>query len=274
MKPKTLLLATLVALSPVALPAEPAPLTFNGVLTMNEGQQFGLTTSDGSKSDWVKLGGSFDGFILKNYDTKSETLSLERAGQTYTLSLSNGKFSGTATASTGTKATLADAQALVDQMHFDKLIERMIEGQRKAMTRMMEQTTERAPSKISPEDRAALQKRMMDLIVEAMDPEQMKNDTAQIYADVFTKEQIAAMAAFNATPAGQAMIDKQPEIQQRLQDLMMPRMMSIRPKLRELTKEFIEQQKAKLQANSDSQTAPSSPATASTGAAQTPVAKP
>ncbi len=114
MKLKSLMLAAMVAISPAAFAAETAPLTFNGVLTMSDATQFGLTTADGSKSGWVKLGGSFDGYVLKSYDAPSETLTLERAGQPYTLSLSGGKFTGTATGVTGTKATLADAQAVVD----------------------------------------------------------------------------------------------------------------------------------------------------------------
>jgi hypothetical protein len=247
MKLKSLILAAFVAISHAAFAAETAPLTFNGVLTMSDGRQFGLTTTDGSKSGWVKLGGTFKGFALKNYDVARETLELERAGQLYTLGLSGGKFTGTA-AVAGTKATLADAQAVIDQLHFEKMIERTFEGQKKAMGRMSEQMSARSGGQVSAEDIAAHQKRVMDAMIEALNPEQMKKEMTQIYAEMFTKEQLAAVVAFNATPVGQAVIDRQPDIQQRMQELMMPRIMSAQPKIRELTKTFMQEQKAKTEA--------------------------
>jgi uncharacterized protein len=261
MKLKSLLIAALVATSTAAFAAETAPLTFNGVLTMSDAQQFGLTTADASKSGWVKLGGVFDGYVLKSYDAPTETLTLERAGKTYTVSLSDGKFSGTA-GGAGTKATLAEAQAVVDQMHFDKLIERSLDGQRKAMSKMAEQMAAQSGGKVSAEDLAAHQKRVMDTMLEAMNPEQMKKEMAQIYSEMFTKEQLASVAAFNATPAGKAMIEKQPDVQQRLQELMMPRLMSAMPKIQQMGKEFGQQQKAKAQAKAEAAKASETPASA------------
>jgi uncharacterized protein len=247
MKLKSMILAAFVAISPAAFAAETAPLTFNGVLTMSDGRQFGLTTADGGKSGWVKLGGTFEGFSLKNYDAARETLELERAGQLYSLGLSGGKFTGTS-AIAGTKATLADAQAVIDQMHFEKMIERTFEGQKKAMGKMAEQMAAKSGGKVSAEDIAAHQKKVVDAMIEALNPDQMKKEMTQIYAEMFTKEQLAAVAAFNATPVGQAMIDRQPDIQQRMQELMMPRMMSAQPKIMQLNKAFMQEQKAKAEA--------------------------
>ena len=63
------------------------------------------------------------------------------------------------------------------------------------------------------------------------------------------------MAAFNSTPAGKAMIEKQPAIQGRIQELMMPRLMAVMPKVQQLGKDFSQQQKAKLQAKTEAEAA-------------------
>jgi hypothetical protein len=59
----------------------------------------------------------------------------------------------------------------------------------------------------------------------------------------------AAVACTKATLVdAQAMIDRQPDIQQRMQELMMPRIMSAQPKIMQLNKAFMQEQKAKAEA--------------------------
>jgi hypothetical protein len=71
---------------------------------------------------------------------------------------------------------------------------------------------------------------------------------AQIYADTFSKEELTALNDFQATPAGQAMIDKQPTVQEKMQAVMMPRIMSAMPKIQQMGMEFGKQQQAKAAA--------------------------
>ncbi len=260
MKIKSLLFAALVATSTAAFAAETAPLTFNGVLTLSNAQQFGLVNADASRTAWVKIGGEFDGYTLTKYDASSKTLTLEKGGKIYAVAMADGRFDGSAKV-VGTKATLADAQAVVDQLHFEKMIEKSMEGQKKMMGKMAEQIASQSGGKVSAEDIAAHQKRVMDIMLEAMNPEQMKNEMAQIYAEQFTKEQLASVGAFNATPAGQALIEKQPEIQQRLQELMMPRIMGAMPKIQQASKEFGQQMKEKAKAEAEAAKAGAEPTT-------------
>jgi hypothetical protein len=72
---------------------------------------------------------------------------------------------------------------------------------------------------------AERQKKVQDALYAAMDPATMKEDFAQIYSDVFTKEELAGIADFYDTPSGQAMISKMPEIQQKTMQVIMPRVM-------------------------------------------------
>jgi hypothetical protein len=244
---KPLLFALLFTNATAVFSADPAPMTLRGVLTMSDGYQFALVSEDASRTKWAKLGSEFDGYVLKSYDAPSETLTLERAGKVFTAVLSDGRFTGT-TAPLGTKATLADAEVVVNQMQIEKLLEKSLEGQRRIMSRGIEQAAAQSGGKAAPEDIAAHQKAVMDVITAAINPEQMKKDMAQIYSETFTKEELSAVAAFHQTPAGKTMIERQPAIQQRMQELMMPRMAEAMPKIKQMNADFIKEQKAKVAA--------------------------
>ncbi len=270
MKLKSLLLAAIVATSTAAAyAAESAPLTFNGVLTLSNAQHFGLVNEGATRTGWVKLGDEFDGYTLKSYDAPSKTLMLEKSGKSYTVALADSKFDGSAKAVAGTKATLADAEAVFANMQMEDMLAKVLEKQMGAQNKMMTAGMEKQlGGKIDPADMAAFQKKMFETMLEAMNPEQMKNDMVQLYAENFTKEELSAMAAFNSTPAGKAMIEKQPMIQGRIQELMMPRIMSAMPKMQQLGKEFGNQQKEKLKAQAEEAGGAATPATPAGGASK------
>ena len=261
MKLKTLILAATVAISSAAFAAESAPLTFNGVLTLSNAQHFGLVNEGATRTGWVKLGGEFDGYVLKSYDAAAKTLTLEKDGKEYAVVLADNKFDGSAKAAAGTKATIADAEAVFASMQMEdmlaKVLEKQMAGQNKMITANMEK---QLGGKVDPEDLAQFQKKMYETMLEAMNPEQMQKEMVQLYAENFTKEELSAMAAFNSTPAGKAMIEKQPMIQGRIQELMMPRIMAAMPKMGQIGKEFGEQQKAKIQARADAAKGAAAPA--------------
>jgi uncharacterized protein len=97
---------------------------------------------------------------------------------------------------------------------------------------------------VDPQAFADYQKKVMDLVMSSLDPKQMEADTASIYSDVFTKGQLDGLSDFYDSPAGQAYIDKQPEIQTRMQQAMMPRIMAVMPQVQAMAQEFGKQQKA------------------------------
>jgi hypothetical protein len=53
----------------------------------------------------------------------------------------------------------------------------------------------------------------------------LQDDIAGVYSQVFTKDELNGIADFYDTPSGQALLDKQPQIQQKMMQVMMPRMM-------------------------------------------------
>ena len=96
------------------------------------------------------------------------------------------------------------------------------------MQQSMAQGMGRANIKLTDDEKAelaALQSKMMDETMGVMAGPEMRAAMAQIYSDVFTKEELNSMAAFYSTPSGQAMIDKQPEAQQKMMAVIMPMVM-------------------------------------------------
>lgn len=242
MKTKLLLVA-LFALG-TAFAAEPAPLQFKGVLNTGSETLFGLSTETGDASAWVALGKIFSGFTLKSYDEAKSLLLLERDGKSYELQLTSAKI-GVADAAQGTQATIADAAAVVDKLRFDEMIQKSFERQKKMMAGMSKQMAQQTGKNVDPKEYEAFQAKVMDAMLEGMDLPKMKEEMKQIYAETFTKEELAAMSDFYSTPAGAALIDKQSTVQEKQSALLAPRMMANMQKIQQLSKEFAQQQKAK-----------------------------
>jgi hypothetical protein len=244
MKPRLLLLALAAASALHAADSVPA---FNAVLNMGKEQRFVLVGLEGKPSDWLKLGDTYEGYTIKSFDSKDSTLDLEHGGKTVKVSLVGG--AGVKDTPVPTHASLADAQALLNKMRFDEMLERTLAQQKKAMAAMFDQmAAQNNHPGVNKDDLVAFQQKMTDELTSAMNTTEMKNDMAQIYSDVFTKDEIDGLSSFYGTPAGEALIEKQPEVQQKMQALMMPRMMAVMPKIQQMTRDFAADQKAKAAA--------------------------
>jgi hypothetical protein len=131
-------------------------------------------------------------------------------------------------------------------MHFEEMFAKIMDQQKKSMAPMMQRMT--AGVKLPDEDRAkmvAIQQKVMDELFDSMSGPEMKAAVADIYRSVFSKEELASQAAFYSTPAGQAMTGKQPQVQEKMMQVMMPKMAEIGPKMQAAMKAFGEEMKAK-----------------------------
>jgi len=245
MKLKLLVLAFFVA--GTAFAAGPAPFQLKGVLNTGREKLFGLSTETGDSSAWVPLGKAFQGYTLKSFDDAKSLLIFEHEGKTFELTLATAKIA-TAEAAKGTPATLADATAVIDHMRFEEMIAKTLEAQKRAMGRQFQMMAKQAGGNVDPKDMQEHMDKVMDVMTEAMNIPQLKKEMAQIYAETFTKEELTAFSDFQATPAGQAMTDKQPAVQEKMQAAMMPRIMGAMPKIQQLSMEFGKQQQAKAAA--------------------------
>jgi hypothetical protein len=138
-----------------------------------------------------------------------------------------------------TKATLTDAEDVLQAMRFDEMMAKILDQQKDALRPMIQQSVAR--SRVPEEHRerfAELQAKILDETFATMAGPEMRTAVLDIYTEVFSKEELTAMSTFYATPAGQSMIDKQPAIQQKMTQIMMAKMSELGPRMQQLTKDF------------------------------------
>jgi hypothetical protein len=255
---------TIVAATEPAAAVAPRPF-FNAVITTGKDVRFVLISAAGQTSGWIRLGDTFDGAVLKSFDPATSTLVIDENGKLEKLSLvANAAVKDATAAANGTPATLADAENVLQAMRFEDMMGKVLEQQRKQMRGMAQQMSSQmnAPG-VNHEDLVAFQQKVMDEFMNAMNVSELKNDMAHIYTDVFTKEELEAQAAFYLTPAGQSMVTKTPEVQARMQAVLMPRIQATMPKVMQMGQQFQAEQQAKMKAAMPT-TAPAAPAPAAT----------
>jgi hypothetical protein len=224
----------------LAAPSAPAAELpqFRSILIDGQSRLFSLADNTGS-GRWLALGESFEDWKLESFDPATQTLTLSRAGATRQLTLDSAL-----TREADTKGTVADADALLQRMRFDELLESSLRVQQEAMAKSMGQMLGQNATEAERAQFVAFQQRLMELMFREMDLPGLRQDLAKIYADTFTAAEIKAQADFYSTPAGQSLIDKQPVIQQRMTEIILPRTMKAMPKIQALAAEFAAEQAA------------------------------
>jgi hypothetical protein len=234
--------AALFACSPLSAdPASPSAVTnpapavdsskveFRGMLIASGERRFMLSSPGGAKSEWVGLGDSFGDWNLVSFGEKDNTLVLKKSdGTELDLVLASSKVGAA-----DVKATLADAQRVLEKIHFGEMLGKILEGQQKAQVAAMR--SQLAKNGMSPEqiDKiVARQAGMMKQMWASLDMKSLQSSMAQIYSEEFTADQLSGISAFYDTSAGQAALEKTPEIQQKLMQIIMPQMMAAAIKMR------------------------------------------
>ncbi len=246
------------ALATALQAADQVPL-FNATLAVGKEHRFVLMSPGGKASSFLRLGESFDGYVLKNYDAKSGELTLEKEGKSVKLTLV-ADAANAAVAQATTKATLADATALLDTMNFEQMLDRTMVGLRKQQAASIGQMTGRMlPANADPEVKeavAAFQKKIVDELMGGLTGADLKQDVAKIYSEVFTKEELQALGGFYQSPVGKAFSDKQPELAEKMNGVMMTRMMTAMPRVQQMQQAFQQEMRAKREAAAAAQGTP------------------
>jgi hypothetical protein len=224
MKLRLLLISLFAAVAVHA--ADSVPL-FNAMLTMGKEHRFVLAELDGKPSGWLNLGDTYAGYTIKSFDAATSTLELTQDGKSTKVTLVNG--AGIKDAPAPTAATLADAENLFKVMRFDEMMAKVLDGQKKTMAPLLQQQMAQiaARLKLTPDEQKdfmAFQQKSIDDMMTSMTGPEMRSQMAQAYSEVFSKNELDGLAAFYGTPAGQAMVDKTPEVTAKMQTLMMSRM--------------------------------------------------
>jgi hypothetical protein len=234
-------------------------LQLRGLLTIGNERQFSLVSPSRTAPAWVKLGDKVDGWELAEFKVAEEALVLKKEGQTFVLKLATSTIANVP--ADAAKATFAEAEEVLRKMDFERMMTKMMDQQKGAMGGMARQMAAGMGAKgADAEAVAAFQQKAMEAMVDAINIPGLKNDLAQIYSEAFTKDELRGISDFYGTPAGIAMVEKQPEISQKLNAVMMPRMMAAMPKIQAMAKEFAaEQMRKREESQSPAPAAPVEP---------------
>jgi hypothetical protein len=226
------------SIDPADLPPE-----LRGILLLGTERRFTLATPGGTQSGWASIGETFNDWELVEYRDEPQILLLRKEGLEVEVPLATSEI----IADEATRlATQKQAEALIRQMDFERMFSRMIEQQKQSTAAMMKQMIPKeAAAEVDLAALTAFQQKVVDVMWSEMNPEQMGADLAKAYAEVFTPAELQGMAEFYGTAAGRAAIEKQPEIQQRLMQSMMPRILAAMPKIQQMGQEFKAEQHAK-----------------------------
>ena len=250
---------TLVALlAAVALRAADSLPLFNAILTVGKEHRFVLLDATGKASPFLKLGESFEGYKVKAFNAPATELELERDGKVSRVTLMSDAAVASAPAAK-IPATIADAEVVLNKMHFEEMMERAMQGQKKMLaTQFQKMGAQMGAQGADPAEVAAFQKKITDEVFGVLDAKTLKNDVTKIYAEVFTKEELDQISAFYSTPVGEMLNKKQPDVQEKLGAIIQGRMMEVMPRVQKMGQEFAAQQKAKKAAASGN-TPPATP---------------
>ncbi len=266
-----LLALSLAALTATAAFAADALPAFNATLTVGKESRFLLLGSDGKASPWLKVGDSFDGYVVKDFDAKSAALDLEKDGKVSRVTLAADAAIANGDAAAVTPATVADATAVLDSMHFEKMLDQTLAGVRKQQVAMVRQMMARmATPGVDKEDMANFQQKILETMMSGVNAADLKDDVAKAYSEIFSKEQLQGLANFYSSPLGQTLAEKTPELTTKMNEIIAPRMMANMPKVQQLAQEFSAQQRAKHEAAAAAAAQAAAPAATPAPAAPTP----
>ncbi|HEU5077704.1 MAG TPA: DUF2059 domain-containing protein [Opitutaceae bacterium] len=235
MKFRALFGGLLLAIASAAFAADELPITFNAVLSMGKEKRFGVASDGGARSAWLQIGQQFEGYTLQSFEDTTQTLILARDGQTFRLPIAGGSVQ-----TLNTKATIADANEVMTKLRFEQMMGKLIDQQKKAMNAAAKQMLGPLGADIPQKDAEELQAKLTEALWSELKPEDLKQDMTKMYAELFTKDELRSMSDFYGTAAGQALIDKEPEMQQRMMNIIMPRMMAAVPRIQQIQQEFMQ----------------------------------
>lgn len=235
------LLAAVVSVSATELAAPPE---LRGILVTGRQLRFALVASGGGRSGWATIGESFDGWKVVSYLAETDAIVLSQGGMQVTVSLPD---SAVATLEAGRKATIKatveQAEDVLNKMKFEAMWDRIAAEQKKAMVSAVRQQSAAEFKKegLPPEEIETLLDKMGDALVSGLQADAMKQDFAHIFSEVYTPDELRGMAAFYDTAAGQAWAAKQPEVQQKMMQAMMPRVMAGMPAAQKVAVDYLRQ---------------------------------
>jgi hypothetical protein len=141
------------------------------------------------------------------------------------------------------RADEAGKNAKIEEMlqltHVDRTIAQML-PQVQAMV-----TAQMAKGDLSPEQRQQgeqMEQKMMALIADRLSWEKAKPAYIRIYAETFSESEVDGILAFYKSPAGQAMLDKMPQLMQKSMEVGQQLMGDVMPQIQRMAEQSRQKQ--------------------------------
>ncbi len=135
-----------------------------------------------------------------------------------------------------------DKRALADElltvMRSEKLIDQVMQQVSASTQQQM------SAMNVPPEMKAAseqMNKELMTYLRQTLDWTKLKPQFVDMYADVFSEDELRQVLVFYKSPAGQAFLDKTPQLMQRSVTMMQGLMADVMPHIQEITGKFQKQ---------------------------------
>jgi hypothetical protein len=132
----------------------------------------------------------------------------------------------------------AKAQELVTILHSDRMVTQISGAILKQVSDAAQQVTGRNPS---PENQTRLtdfNKKVTDMVNAQLSWDAMGPQIVNIYAKAFTEDELTAIVTFYKSPAGTAFLAKAPDINQQLQQVAQPKLVTLQAQVRDAFEEF------------------------------------
>jgi hypothetical protein len=155
------------------------------------------------------------------------------------------------------------ADAVLKALHYDEMMSKGMNQQKQAALAYIRQTvTKLKLSGTSPQDLEAFEQKALDAAWAGLKPEDIHANAVRVYGEIFTADELKAMANFFGSPVGQSVTAKQSQAQQKIMAVLMPQLMQVGPKIQQMTRDFAAQQQAKAaESAAEAAAKPSTPAT-------------
>ena len=132
----------------------------------------------------------------------------------------------------------ASKQAKIEEMlqltHYDKMMQQMLEQMKNMQLEQLKKADMPAEARAQSEE---IQQKTMTLVADRMSYEKFKPAFIQIYAEVFSEEEIDGIVSFYKSPAGKAMIEKSPLLMQRVMPMMQKVTADLQPDIQKIIEE-------------------------------------
>ncbi|WOO42472.1 DUF2059 domain-containing protein [Rubellicoccus peritrichatus] len=241
--PSVIILVIGSCLSAFAEKPEDSGIVLRGVLDMGSKKLFSVSTPGGSSKDWVELGGGFREYELVSYDPETQMLTVVRDGEELKVPMAGATEVNASAEEISMEERVAEARRIMDIINFEETLDKTLEAQMKGMTNVMRQQMQQAGG--NDEELVNFQMKAMEEMFADMDWGTIKDGLIEVYAEVFTKDELTGIVDFYATPSGQASLDKAPELNVKTMEIMTPMILEASQNMQQKMMQFQQERQKK-----------------------------